>query len=208
MRIADSLGDGLPAPADDGLHELLELGTGDGLHQVLGAGCVGCDEGQVDLCLHGGGQFDLRLLTCLSDPPEGHVVRCEIDSGLLLELSDDVVGQSLIHIGSSQLGVSGCGQDFEDSVAEVHDCDIQGSSSEVEDHDLLLYIGLVKTVCECRCGRLVDDTYYIQSCDRSGILGCLPLVVVEVSGYCDDRLVDGLSEVRLRVLLDLLEDEC
>ena len=206
--IADCLDDGSLASRDDGLDELLQLCPGEGLDEVLGSGCVCGDEGQVDLGLHGGGELDLRLLTSLPDSPEGHVVLGEVESGLVLEGVHDVLGQSLIHVRSTELGVSAGGEDLEDSVAEVHDGDIEGSSSEVEDHDLLLDIGLVQSVCECSGGGLVDDTDDLETCDCSSILGCLPLVVVEVCGDGDDRLVDSLCKVCLCILLDLLEDEC
>ena len=175
---------------------------------MLGSGCVCGDERQVDLGLHGGGQFDLGLLGGLSDPDPCGIVLVEVHAGLVLELLDDVVGEGLVHVGSSELGVSGGRKDLEDSVVEVHDGHIEGSSSEVEDEDLLGLSGLVETVCEGCCGRLVDDTDHIETCDLTGVLGGLPLVVVEVCGDGDDRLVDGLSDEGLCVLLDLHQDVC
>ena len=199
--------DGSAAPLHDGGDEFLEFGTGDGLHQVLGSGCVCGDERQVDLGLHGGGELDLGLLACLPDTYPGGVVLSEIDSGLVLELLDDEAGECFIHIGSSESGVSGGGHDLEHSVVEVHDGDIEGSSSEVEDQDLLGLSCFVESVGQCGGGGLVDDTDDVESCDGSGVLGRLPLVVVEVGGDGDDRFLDFLADECLCVLLDLSEDE-
>ena len=54
--------------------------------------------------------------------------------------------------------------------------------------------------------RRVDDTLDVQACDGAGVLGCLTLAVVEVSGNGDDGLGDGLAQISLSICLQLLQD--
>src|SRR5699024_1413485 len=54
--------------------------------------------------------------------------------------------------------------------------------------------------------RLVDDAGDVQARDLAGLLGGLPLGVVEVGRDGDDGVADRLAEVSLGVLLQLAED--
>jgi hypothetical protein len=55
-------------------------------------------------------------------------------------------------------------------------------------------------------GRLVDDTEDVKAGNRTGVLGGLTLVVVEVGGDSDDGLLDLLTELGLGNLLHLGKD--
>ena len=65
-----------------------------------------------------------------------------------------------------------------------------------------------QAVCQCSCGRLVDDTFYIQACDLTCILGCLTLCVVEVCRNGDNCLGYFLTEIVLSVRFQFLKDHC
>ena len=89
--------------------------------------------------------------------------------------------------------------------ADVEDRDVERAAAEVEDGDLLVLL-LVQPVGQGRGGRLVDDPRDLQAGDLAGVLGGLPLAVVEVGRDRDDRLADLVAEVALGGLLELAED--
>jgi hypothetical protein len=64
---------------------------------------------------------------------------------------------------------------------------------------------LVETVGNRSSHRLIDNSENVHSRDGSGILGGLPLRVVEIGRDGDDRAVDGCSEVGFVSLLHLKE---
>ena len=64
---------------------------------------------------------------------------------------------------------------------------------------------LAEAVGERRRRGLVDDADDVEAGDLAGVLGGLPLVVVEVGGDGDDRLGDRLAEVVLGDDLHLLQ---
>src|SRR5438132_1214753 len=77
--------------------------------------------------------------------------------------------------------------------AQVVDCD-----------PLVLLLG--QAVGQRGGRRLVDDAEHVEARDLAGVLGGLPLAVVEVGGHRDDGVRHRLAEVVLRGLLHLLED--
>ena len=96
-------------------------------------------------------------------------------------------------------------QYFDDTVTDLDDRYIEGTTTKVVYHDLLLFF-IVQTISKCCCGRLVDDTLYIQTCDLTGILGSLTLSIIEVCGNCDNCLGNLLTQIALRICFQLLQD--
>ena len=90
--------------------------------------------------------------------------------------------------------------DLEDAVADLENGDVEGAATEVEDQDGLLVL-LVEAVGQRGRGRLVDDAQHLETGDLAGVLGGLPLAVVEVRRDGDDRLGDLLAQVLLSVAL-------
>jgi len=105
------------------------------------------------------------------------------------------------------MSVSSSGLDLEDTLLDSKKRDIECSSSEIEDENVLLTLSLlVETVSDSGGGRLVDDTENVESRDDTSILSGLTLRVVEVGGNSDDSVGDGGSEVSLSGFLHLEED--
>ena len=90
--------------------------------------------------------------------------------------------------------------------ADVEDRDVERAAAQVEDGDLLVLL-LVEAVGQRRGGRLVDDPRDFQAGDLAGVLGRLPLAVVEVGRDGDHRLADLVAQVALGRLLELAEDQ-
>jgi hypothetical protein len=98
------------------------------------------------------------------------------------------------------------GLDLEDAVAELEHRHVERATAEVEDEDRLFGALFVEPVRKrCRRG-LVDDSKDVEAGDLAGVLRRLALRVVEVGRNRHDGVRDGLAEVCLGVVLELLED--
>ena len=149
-----------------------------------------------------GRELDLGLLGGLLEPLEGHRVLAEVDALLLPELLGEEVDQLLVEVVAAEVGVAVDREHLEDAVADVEDRDVERAAAEVEDGDLLVLL-LVQPVRQRRRGRLVEDPRDLQPGDLAGVLGRLPLGVVEVGRDGDDRLAHLLAQVVLGRLLQL-----
>ncbi|KAH3663984.1 hypothetical protein OGAPHI_004698 [Ogataea philodendri] len=204
--ILQSLLDRLDGLLDQWLNQLLELGSGHLQVDVLWTRSIGSDERKVDLGGHSGGQLDLGLLGSFSDSLDGHSVVLEVDTRLLLEGVNNVSDKSDIEILTTQVGVTVGGLDLENTVVNVQDGDIEGTSTQVEDGNDVAVV-LLKTVGKSGGGWLVDNSGNVQTNNGTGILGGLSLGVVEVSWNGNDGVLGWLSKVGLGSLLHLVEDE-
>ena len=134
------------------------------------------DVRQVDLCGSLVRELDLGLLCSLLESLECHRVFPEVDTVVLCcEFGCKPVDDLLVEIITSEVGVAIGGLHFEHTAAELEDGDIEGTATEVIDSDLHVLVLLVKTIGESCCGRLVDDSLDIETCDLAGFLGCLTL---------------------------------
>ena len=78
------------------------------------------------------------------------------------------------------MGIAVGALDLEDAIAELEDRDVEGTATEVVDGDLLFFLLLAEPVGERRRGGLVDDALDLEARNLAGVLGRLPLSVVEV----------------------------
>mmetsp|Transcript_853 Transcript_853/g.3331 ORF Transcript_853/g.3331 Transcript_853/m.3331 type:complete len:747 (-) Transcript_853:173-2413(-) len=193
------------APVQQVGAQLLELGPGQGVLDVLGAVRGGGDEGQRDGGLAQRGELHLGLLAGLGQPLQGLPVLPQVDALVLLKVVRQKVGDPLVKVVTAQVGVPGGGQDLEDPVADLEHRDVKGSAAQVEHEDGLVLLGL-KAVREGSGGGLVDDPEHLQARDLPGVLGGLPLGVVEVRRHGDDGLVHLVVQELGRVLRELAQD--
>ena len=192
-------------PVEQLAGELLELGPGEGHLQVERAALVHGDERLVDAGLQHRGELHLGLLGRLVEPLQGLAVLGQVDALLPAELVHDPVDDGLVEVVAAQVGVAVGGLDLEHAVAQLQDGDVEGAAAQVEHQDGLLVL-LVETVGQRGRGRLVDDALDFQAGDHAGVLGGLPLGVVEVGRHGDDRLGDLGAQEGLGVALQLLQD--
>jgi len=103
------------------------------------------------------------------------------------------------------VGVAVGGEHLEDPVLDAQDRDVEGAAAaQIVDRDDPLG-ELLQPVGQRGRGGLVDDAQHLEARDTPGILGGLPLGVVEVGGHRDHRLLDRLAEVGFRPLLERAE---
>ncbi len=115
-----------------------------------------------------------------------------------------VVDQHFVEVVAAEVRVAVGADDLEHAVVAIavgdfEHRDVERAAAEVE-HDDLLVLLLVEAVGQRRRGRLVDDAGDFQTGDLAGVLGGLPLGVVEVGRDRDDGLVDLVAQVGSRPL--------
>ena len=86
------------------------------------------------------------------------------------------------------MSVTGGGLDGKDTSLDGKKRDIEGTTTEIENENGLLLLGLgVETVSDGSGGGLVDDTQNLETGDGTSVLGSETLRVVEVSGDAGGR---------------------
>jgi len=185
--------------------ELFELGTRERDVEVLRLVIDRSDIGQVDLGTHLRTQFDLRALGRFAKTLESVLLLEQVNALVLLELLGEPVDDLLVVIVTAEVTVTGGRFNLEDAVSDVENRHVERPAAEVEDENRLILL-LVEAIGERGRGRLVDDPLDLEAGDLPGVLGGLPLTVVEVGGDGDDGLVDRFAKVGLGVSLQLLED--
>lgn len=204
--VLQGLANGLNGSGNEGVDHLLELSTSELQVDVLGAGSVGSDERQVDVGLERRRQLNLGLLSSLTDTLDSHAITSKVESRSLLELANHVANQVDIEILTTKVCVTVGGFDLEDTVLDLEDGDIEGTTTKIVDGDNAVSL-LLQTIGQGGGSRLVDDTENVKTGNLTGILGALTLGIVEVGGDGDNGVLDGLRQVGLGSLLHLVEDE-
>ncbi|CAF3485171.1 unnamed protein product [Fusarium graminearum] len=204
--ILKSLADRLDGAADKRVDHLLKLSSAELHVNVLGARRVGSDEGKVDIGGERRRKLDLGLLSSLTDTLDSHAVARQVNAGSLLEVLDKVSNKVDIEIFTTEMGITVGGLDLENTVLDLKDGDIEGTTTKIVDSDNAVSL-LLETVGKSGGSRLVDDTEDVEAGNLTSVLGALSLRVVEVGGDGDDGVLDRLREVRLGGLLHLVEDE-
>ena len=176
---------------------------------MLGPALVGRDVRQTDLGLLRRGQLDLGLLCGLLQALQGQYVLAQVDALLLLELADHVVDDPLVEVLAAQERVAVGRQHLElllaVHVGDLDDRDVERAAAQVIDGDLAVapLVLLVQAESQRGGGRLVDDPLDLQARDAPGVLGGLPLRIVEVGRHRDHGVSHRLAQVVLGRLLHL-----
>lgn len=85
------------------------------------------------------------------------------------------------------------GKNLEHTIVNGQDTDIESSTSEIKDKDVLLSSFLVQTIGDSCGGRLVDDPGNVQASDDTSVLGRLSLSIIEVRCSNDNTRNSHLS---------------
>jgi hypothetical protein len=181
--------------------ELLELGTGDGLGEISTV-----EEGlNLDTLLMAVGKSTLGALDLPAELLNSLLVLGSVLAALLLEELEHVVHDAPVEVLTSKMCVSVGGDNLEHTVVDGEHGHIEGSTTQIENKNVLLSSLVVKAVSDGSSGGLVDDTEHIEARDGAGILGGLALGVIKVGGHSDHSVEDGLSKESLGSLLQRAE---
>jgi len=113
---------------------------------------------------------------------------------LTFELLYEVVHHAAVEVLATEMSVARRRLHLEDSVLDRQDGHIESAATEVKDQDVAFCADLlVETVRDGSRRRLVDDPQNVESRDRSGVLGCLALGVVEVRRNSHHRISHRLQ---------------
>jgi len=204
--ILKGLLDGVNSALDQRVSKTLELRSGNLGVNVLGASSIGSDERKVNLSSRGRRQLNLSLLSSLSDTLNGHTVVLEVNVVLLLELLNKVTDNDDIEILTTKMGITVGRLDLENTLLDLKDGDIEGTTTKIENSNDLV-VGLLKTVGKGSSSGLVNDTEDVHANNLTSILGGLSLGVIEVGRDGNNGVLDGLAKVSLSGLLHLVKDE-
>ncbi len=192
-------------PVDQVARQVLEEPAGEGLPDVLGPRAFGRNEREVDLGLRRERQFPFGAFAGLLDPLEGELVLEEVRSAFLPELVDDPFDDAVVEILPAQVGVPVRREDVEDAVVDLEQGDVERPPSHVENgrRDVLFRVQAER---QARGRRLVDDAEDVEPADPAGVLGGLPLAVVEVGGHRDDGVGDLVAQEGLGARPEIAQD--
>ena len=169
--------------------------------------CCRCDERKIDVCCRCGRKFFLCFLSSFFQSLKCHLISRKIYALFCLEICQHIICNLLVEIISTKSVVSCCRQYFDDAVADLDDRYIKCTASKVIYHDLLFFF-IIQSISKRCCRRLVDDTFYIQTCDLTCIFCCLTLCVIEICRNSDHCLCYFLSKVSLCVCFQFLKNHC
>lgn len=100
-----------------------------------------------DGSLSGSREGSFRSFASGSQPPDRPLVLSQVFPVFPFEFLDKVVDESVIEIFTTEMGVTSGGFDFEDTVFDCQNGDIEGTATEIEDEDVFLTVRfLVQTV--------------------------------------------------------------
>ena len=94
---------------------------------------------------------------------------------------------------------------MKDASSKIHQRNVVCAAAKAEDKDLHLLLELIQPESKAGGGRFVDYSNNLKSSYLAGVLRCLPLIVIEVSGDRDHSLLDRPSHEGLGITLDLLK---
>src|SRR3989454_11955880 len=94
-------------------------------------------------------------------------------------VSEKEPDELLNNVVPAKMRVAGSRKDFEDSVAQFQDGDVESAAAEVIDGNGSL-VFLVEAVGQGSRSRFIDDPQHVEPCNSAGVFCCLALCVVEL----------------------------
>ncbi|KAF1752776.1 hypothetical protein GCK72_019331 [Caenorhabditis remanei] len=149
-----SLAARLDGSLDEISNNLFKLRSGELQVEMFWARLIHGDVWKVDVRLSGGGELALSLFGSFTESLHSLWVLGKINTLLLLELSNKVMHKGVVKVFSSEEGVSVGGFYFENSLLDLKNGNIEGSTSKIVDSDTenrwginIFYIFLWLTSC-------------------------------------------------------------
>ena len=134
--------------------QVLETGTGDGRVEVNTI-----EQGvNFNVSLSRRRKSTLGTFASSTKTTERTLVFRHILAVTTLEVLQEVVNHSVIKIFSTQVSISSSGLDFENTFFDGQQGNIKGTSTKIENQNVLFFSLLIKTVSNSSGSRFVDDT--------------------------------------------------
>ena len=122
----------------------------------------------------------------------------KIESHVAADIIQRNSDQEIVNVVAAQVGVAVGSNDFENTVVQFENRDIKGAAAQVIHCDNPVFL-FVQPVGEGSRSWLVHQAQNIESCNTAGILGGLPLAIVEICRNRDDGLGHRRGEKSLCV---------
>ena len=129
---------------------------------------------QIDLALGGIGELDLGFFSGFSQSLQSLLVLAQIDTFVRFERCSQVINDHFVEVITTEVGVTGGGQNFENTIANLQNRDIEGAAAEVKNQNSFVALFIEAVGQSRRCG-LVDDAKHLKASDLSSILRRLAL---------------------------------
>lgn len=129
---------------------------------------------RIDLngCLRNARKRPLRALARTPQPPEGTCIIRDIVFGPFLEFTLEVRKQVVVEVFTAKMSIARGGLNGEDTASNIKQRDIESTTAEIEDKDVLLRFRLlVETVSDGSGGGFVNDTEDVKTSNSTSILG-------------------------------------
>lgn len=110
----------------------------------------------------------------------------------LVELVEQPVGHFCVPIYTAQMVIAACGYDFDGSLVDEYDGNIECAASEVVDEYGFTIFDLGAVGYGCGCG-LVDDGQHIEPGYDAGLLGLHALFVAKIGRAGYNNVLDGFG---------------
>ncbi len=159
---------------------------------------IGCDVRQVDLCFHHGREFDLGFLRSFAQTLQRLTILAQVDTLILLEFVCGPVGDLLIPVIATEMGIAIRGFHFDHAFAHFKDGYVKRTTAKVKDEDGFIFL-FIEAVCQSGGCRLVDDAQNFETGNAACIFGGLALAVIEIRRDSDDCLSNRLSQIRFGI---------
>ena len=103
-----------------------------------------------------------------------------------------MINDHFVEIITTEVGVTGGGQNFENAIANLQNGDIKCAATKIENQNSFVAL-FIKAIGQRRRSGLVNDAEHLKASDLSSVLRRLALRIVEVRRNRDHCLGDGLS---------------
>ena len=164
-----------------------------------------------NVCGSRGAQLFLSLLCRFLQTLQRDLVFGEVHVVLILDLADKPVDDCLVPVVTAEVvvAVSCLYLDGGESVfilADFQQGNIECTAAKVKDQDAFIFLAFFEAVCQSSSCRLIDDTQYVQPCNRTGIFCSLALCIIKVCRAGDHCIGNRLTEISLCVPFKLHQD--
>mmetsp|Transcript_17522 Transcript_17522/g.27414 ORF Transcript_17522/g.27414 Transcript_17522/m.27414 type:complete len:178 (-) Transcript_17522:331-864(-) len=107
--------------------------------------------------------------------------------------------QNIVNIFSSQMSISTCCFDFENTLVQRQDSTIQSTASKIKNKNLLFLVHfLFQTISHSSSSRFIHNSQNLQTSDFTSIFCCQTLSVIKISRNSDNSFFDFTPKVILR----------